>query len=302
MSIKYDPIENKSKPTPIKTTFKVTGIATLFYMEHKVNFGYRGEYHNFWEMVYVDAGKVIARAEDKEYPLHKGDLIFHKPNEKHRMTCDESSPGNVFIITFECKSPAMKLFENRIMKLPNHLDCLIYSMIEEFQAAFGENTGNFTLHPKHPFGFEQMIRNYLEILLIQLSRTFDEQDKKMPIGEFFHKNITLKKKLVTDVIAILENGIYDRLTINDVCQRTNYAKSQLCKTFKDATGKSIMQYYNTLRIRQAKLLLRTGNMTNESIAETLGFSSPQYFVQVFRRMTGFSPGDYKNSVKPNYKR
>lgn len=298
MNIKFDPIENRIEPTPIKLTFKVSSIITLFYQEHRVDFGYRGEYHDFWEMVYVDGGKVIARAENNEYIMRKGDIIFHKPNEPHSLMCDGTTTGNIFVITFSCKSPAMNCFNERIMKLPSHLAGMIYSIIEEGQMAYGENLGLLKGHPKSPLGAEQLIRNYFEILLIMLARSLNPADRDKACGEFFHYDMTVKNKLVSDVTALLESRICDGITISEICRKTKYGKSHLCKVFKETTGKTIMQYYNSLRVSHAKMLIREGKMSNAQISEYLGFSSPQYFINMFKRISNLSPGEYKNSVKP----
>ena len=82
-------------------------IITIFYMELSKDFHYDGESHNFWEMVYVDAGNVKIRANNKEFHLKQGEIIFHKPNEFHTLKTDMDSAANVFVISFVCSSESM---------------------------------------------------------------------------------------------------------------------------------------------------------------------------------------------------
>ena len=73
------------------------------YYEFDKNFTFEGETHNFWEMVYIDKGKVLIKSESKEMILSQGEIIFHKPNEFHAIRAYESEP-NFFVISFSCSS------------------------------------------------------------------------------------------------------------------------------------------------------------------------------------------------------
>ena len=95
----------------------VTKIITIFYMEFSKDFGYGGESHDFWEMVYIDKGEMICTADKKKFVLKSGEMTFHRPNEFHNLSGDRNVAPNVSIITFECKSRAMRYFEGKIFRL-----------------------------------------------------------------------------------------------------------------------------------------------------------------------------------------
>jgi two-component system response regulator YesN len=63
--------------------------------------------------------------------------------------------------------------------------------------------------------------------------------------------------------------------------------------FKDVKGVTIMQYYQNLKIKEAKILLDK-NESATDIAEKLCFDSPQYFSKAFKKKVGKSPIEYKN--------
>ena len=66
--------------TDIKSIINVSKIVTIHYYEFDKNFVFNGESHNFWEMVYVDKGKVLVSCNGNDVTLSQGDIIFHKPN------------------------------------------------------------------------------------------------------------------------------------------------------------------------------------------------------------------------------
>ena len=63
--------------------FNIEKIITIFYMEFPKNFYYEGERHDFWEMVYIDKGKMVCTADQNRFILKSGEMTFHKPNEFH---------------------------------------------------------------------------------------------------------------------------------------------------------------------------------------------------------------------------
>ena len=62
----------------IANLLSINKIVTIHYYELHKNFRYDGESHNFWEMVYIDAGNVKIKANNKELNLKQGEVIFHK--------------------------------------------------------------------------------------------------------------------------------------------------------------------------------------------------------------------------------
>ena len=111
--------------------FNVEKIITIFYMELSKNFYYDGEKHDFWEMVYIDKGEMICTADDKRFILKSGEMTFHKPNEFHNLSGDSNIAPNVSILTFECKSRAMKYFEGKIFKLSAEEKSLLSTLFSE---------------------------------------------------------------------------------------------------------------------------------------------------------------------------
>ncbi|MBR2916926.1 MAG: AraC family transcriptional regulator, partial [Clostridia bacterium] len=53
----------------IANLISINKIVTIHYYEFDKNYVYDGESHNFWEMVYVDAGNVKIKANNKDFYL-----------------------------------------------------------------------------------------------------------------------------------------------------------------------------------------------------------------------------------------
>lgn len=101
----------------IPLIINVSAFYTFHYHEYSPSFAFQGESHDFWELVYVDAGTVFfSRNRQTEEIATSGQCIFHQPNEFHTIRANKSSPASVFIITFECKSTAMQFFKEKKFK------------------------------------------------------------------------------------------------------------------------------------------------------------------------------------------
>jgi transcriptional regulator GlxA family with amidase domain len=148
-------------------------------------------------------------------------------------------------------------------------------------------------------GGEQLIKNYLEILLIDLMRELTETDGK---NSLFLKKKDFDSKPVSEVMKILTEGVEKSLSADNIASAVGYSKAYIFKEFKKSTGKTVMCYYCELKIERAKRLLREGEMTIKEIAEKLSFDSANYFSKVFKKSTGLTPSAYKKreftSIKP----
>ncbi|HAE16717.1 MAG TPA: hypothetical protein DCG51_09230 [Erysipelotrichaceae bacterium] len=60
---------------------------------------------------------------------------------------------------------------------------------------------------------------------------------------------------------------------------------------------SVSSFIRTAKIERAKTLLKTTVLPIHEIADMLAFNTPNYFIQVFRDITGMSPAQYRKKWK-----
>ena len=71
----------------------------------------------------------------------------------------------------------------------------------------------------------------------------------------------------------------------------------LKRRFKAATGTTLMDYVQNLRIEEAKRLLETGTTPFDDIAAEVGYENPGFFRRLFKRRTGLTPSDYRKMFR-----
>ena len=265
--------------------FNVDKIITIFYMELSKNFYYEGEKHDFWEMVYIDKGEMICTADDKRFVLKSGEMTFHKPNEFHNLSGDSSVAPNVSILTFECKSRAMKHFEGKIFRLNAEEKSLLSTLFSEGLSCYQlEDARNPLLQKlkviKHsPLGSSQMTKNLLEIFLIKLCRNTDVVTKEMR-QSYVIDGIDVPYN-VMEILDYLKEHIYGKVTIRDLAKHLDKSESTIKQLFAQYRDGGIIRYYNTLKIKEARKLIREGKYNMTQISDMLQFDNPQYFSKCF---------------------
>lgn len=288
----------------IKTTLKeeliVKKIVTVHYFEYAKDYLFEGEKHDFWEFLYVDKGEVEVMADACGYKLKQGEMIFHKPNEFHNVWANGKVAPNLIVISFECKSKKMDYFKGKILLLENQERNLLAQIIQESREAFLSPLDDPTLErlekrPKPRLGSEHLIKINLEQMLINLIRK----------GESIHKEKKLSSSvkersdgdMVKKAIAYLEENVCHHITFEDVCRYLSLSRTSLKVMFKETTNSSVMEYYNKLKIAEAKRMIREGMNNFTKIADSLGYASIHYFSRHFKKATGMTPSEYALSVK-----
>lgn len=280
--------------------FRVEKIITIFYMEFSKNFYYEGESHDFWEMMYVDKGEMVCITDKNRWLLKSGEMIFHKPNEYHNHSGNQSVASNVSIITFECRSRAMKYFEGKVFRLSTEEKSLL-SMI------FAEGLSCFRMVDEHnpllqklekispaPFGSSQMTGNLLEVFLIKLQRSTDVVAQKMR-QSYVIDGVDLPYH-VKEILDYLKDNVYGKVTIQDVAQHLGKSPSTVKHLFSLYRKSGIIKYYNELKIKEARKLIREEKYNMAQISELLHFDNPQYFSKCFKSYTNMTPSEYKASI------
>ena len=279
---------------------RVTQLITIFYMELSKDFCNAGERHDFWEMVYIDKGEMNCTADRHQFILKSGEVTFHKPGEFHSLSGDGRTAPNVSILTFACDSPAMKQFEGKIFRLNGEEKRLLSLLMSEGLACFRlEDPTNPLLQtlrplPNAPFGSTQMIRNLLEIFLISLCRHRDSLTKKS--RRYVHIDGVEVSFEVKELLEVLQNNLYGQLTVGEIARQVGKSESTVKMVFQRFQPGGIMRYYNEMKIREAKRLIRENRHTLTQIAELLGYDTAQYFSKCFRDATNMTPSQYKRSI------
>lgn len=287
----------------LKNILTINKILTIHHFEHAGSLTFSGGSHAFWELIYVDKGSADLTMNETHTVLNKGQIAFLQPGEFHKakMTGDSST---VITIAFHCNNETMNFFKRRIEQTDELEKDLLANIVIEARQAFSSSLDNpysskMIRNNKEEFGAEQLIKLYLEQLLIHLIRrcSVSHSSPQVPLNTLLNsakpKNET---ELFDYIVRYMELHLSTKITIEQICRDNTMARSQLQKLFHKKSGCGIIEHFSRMKIAAAKEMIRTGRMNFTQIAEQLGYTSIHYFSRQFKKITCMTPSEYAASV------
>ena len=85
--------------------------------------------------------------------------------------------------------------------------------------------------------------------------------------------------------------------VQRVVEQSNIPERTLKRRFKIATGSSLIERLQNLRVEEAKRLLEAGELPLDEISFVVGYEDASFFRRLFKRLTGLSPGQYRRMFR-----
>ena len=240
------------------------------------NFNFDGEKHNFWEMVYVLDGKIEVTEDEKVYIMSEKDIIFHAPNEFHRICSAENTCPRVLNVSFRTNGELPEHLKNGVLHLSTALHneyTHIVDMIQSCQIQRNKNESTDF--------FEASCR--LSAFFMRLAR------ESHAIDSFPSSTAA---QTYSSIVELMNKQLYSNLSLEDFAKENYISVSYIKKLFSHYAGISPKKYYINLRIAEAQKLLLS-NTPISGIAEKMNFSSASYFTIFFKTYTGYTPMQYR---------
>ena len=253
--------------------FSVECIYTAIEPIWEENFNYKKDRHVFWELVYVVDGCADVLKDSKTYELTSGEMIFHMPMEFHSIRAKNNRKLHLIVINFSANGTALTPLNTGIFHPNEEIVSLLREVIE---CAHYCNSINDGLK-------NHILSNSLErVLLLLLAENNTEVSPEKFIGN--HNYHT--------VIKAMYDNLRRKVTVEELAEICKLSPSNLKKIFKKYSSLGVIEYFNQLKITEAMKLLNSDASVSE-ISYALGYSSPSYFCDAFKRHTGFTPSEYK---------
>ncbi|MDQ0877829.1 two-component system response regulator YesN [Paenibacillus sp. V4I3] len=100
---------------------------------------------------------------------------------------------------------------------------------------------------------------------------------------------------VHEITNFLSKHYFEELSLVDVAMRFHLDPSYFSKLFKAFTNENFIEYLTRLRMEKACELLSSSDRKVNEIAELIGYENQRYFSQVFKKFTGQTPTEYRES-------
>jgi transcriptional regulator GlxA family with amidase domain len=108
-------------------------------------------------------------------------------------------------------------------------------------------------------------------------------------GQKTHEDEPVKKAQ-----EFIEKNVADKITVEDLALKFAIGKRHFERRFKKATNNTPVEYIQRVKIEAAKKCLETSMKNVNEVMYDVGYSDTKAFRNIFKRITGLSPMDYRN--------
>lgn len=290
----------KYPPVRANRDIYITKLHSLYYFQYTQDDKLEGESHDFWELVYMDAGEALIQSGEEKHLLYQGEVIIHSPNQYHCIHLQSSNNPIIMIVSFSVQNKCLQQIANRPLILDKRIRVLLSHLLEEGLSLYGPllDCHRDLSHDRLKnarFGALQMIVDYLELILIHLLRNSQMKDT-IPADDVLITYEEHPEVVIEQLKDYMRSHLSDNLKFPDFCKYLNISGTTLKKLVRTHSKDTVMHSYQILRIHESCRMLRSGRWNIGEVAIEMGYSSPQAFSTQFRRIMGISPTEYIRRV------
>ncbi|MBU5449819.1 AraC family transcriptional regulator [Acetivibrio sp. MSJd-27] len=255
-------------------------------------------WHEYMEMIYVVKGRAQAAIGGERFELSQNDIIFVRSKAIHYT--DDLMPGETlcFVVCFYpemikstyCSSMEVQYVnqflgcfnngrEYRISRgtgAENELETILKRMYEVYKAGLI----GYELDVKGYF--YQMVSAMLRNGYISVNQNPAEKDYSKPFNK---------------VLEYIDNHYMEDLDLTLLSNKMDFSYHYFSKLFKRIVGKSYKQYLDYVRVTAAERFILDEDMNISEAANSVGIKDITCFYRIYKRVRGYSPSDFKRSVK-----
>ncbi len=230
--------------------------------------------HNFTEFFYITNGTGKFSVEAEILDVRANDLIILNPTLTHTEISNPSKPMEYIVLGVEgIKFQAEDREYIHLNGSAHKSDLHLYF-----------NTLAHEMKLDRPYR-DFVCQNLLNIIFTIILRN-DSFQISLVNGPQLTRECQIVKKYI-------EDHYKENITIETLSSLVHLNKHYFVHYFTKHIGTSPINYLIARRIDESKHLLESTNYSLSSISQMLGFSSPSYFSQTFKRTTNISPQEYR---------
>ena len=110
-----------------------------------------------------------------------------------------------------------------------------------------------------------------------------------------------EKSAVRAAVSYIHSHIRETITLDDLTQAAKLSRYYFSHAFKKITRSSPIQYIQSVRLEQAKVLLSSTELSIEEIAALVGYQSGGTLSALFVKKLGVTPGKYRSRTREKSK-
>jgi AraC-like DNA-binding protein len=258
------------------------------------HFTYPWHFHSEYEIVYVLKSSGKRFVADSVESFGEGDITLMGSNLPHfwknDVTDNLENPSRVNAIVVQFHKD---FFREEINSYPefHRINELLKRASRgiHFSKTSGEKIGRMLKRLLKLSGLDRML--YFIKLMDTMARSENYRilaSQAYQLEEHKELNSRLDK-----IMHFINTNYQRKITQEEVATKISMTTAAFCRYFKEKTGKGFITFVNEMRIGYACKLLIENRLSISQICFECGFNNISNFNRIFKRQTGYTPGEYQ---------
>ncbi len=247
---------------------------------------------------FINEGRFEWRLNEQSYILFPGDVVLILPGQKFGNDKGILELGSISCIQIKIqKLKTGELVPGKWSSLSDHESLAIGKLLSlnKNPVLSKLNEANRIFHHinceihNHELGFITRINHLIDELLIIITRQMTRQNN--PARDF--------PKVFMNMEEALRNDLSHQWTVEEMAAIAGMGTTLFNEKVKNYTGFTPINYLINIRISEAIRLLKKKEVSITDIALDTGFYSSQHFSTTFKKLTGYTPGEFRRNNSYN---
>lgn len=289
----------------LENFFHIQGFYRIHYLELSAGHSKPSIPYDGWSITFIDKGAAVINSGNGPTKVESGQGFILSPHMDNSMNICADKAANVYIAVFELEKASLKDMVDKVIPMTGVMRGYLKIMLKEAKYAYTNDLRVFDYpelvrNPDAPYGAEQMLRIYTELLLIEITRQH-LGNARMDYAELNRETLIMQNietnPFFDQIVNYLEENINQQLTIEQISRDNFTSSTKVQKAFRECANEGVISFHQKMKIEKAKTLIRETSMNFTEISELLGFSSVHFFSKKFKQLVKMSPSSYQHFVK-----
>ena len=244
------------------------------------------------EILWIQKGELSLKIQEKNYLGKAGDIIYINPRELHGM--QSQTPDCIYLalifplswLQFAQMDEAEELYLNPLIEgnaqvitqLPSSIAERMGILFQEIYDDYCNSSGNWLM---------------IKANLLRFYACLFQNDLIL----YRQRDDSAQMRLLLEIARYMQTHYNEKLSLEELGQTFHMSPKYFSVFFQKHFSRSFTDYLTSIRIECAKKMLVESDADMELISQQAGFSSSSYFIRMFRKCLGLTPGQYRKKYK-----
>ncbi len=246
------------------------------------------EYEDFENMFYYET----EQEENFSFDFRNLEELYHYNEFESELLLaiklgDETTALNLLNME-ETRTDSVMMIRKEVRRYKNNAMC--------FNAILRKTLEKEHVHPISNYYMEEQFMSEIE----RCTTTSEIRALQRKMISSYCKMVREKKyqeypQIISKMLTYIDANPCADLKLKNFAKMLNFNANYLSELFSKEIGMTLTEYVHLRRLQKAKQLLEHTDLKMEFIAKQCGFSNSHYFIRIFKKYTGITPKQYRET-------